>query len=137
MTLRACDGAVQTSDIGGGRFNIVRFFVVHTCLLALAGSWGRTVVFRSEVPKIHAAGVEEAFYCTDRVMTASFHKYGDFFPGTGNIKDVGEKAGKYFSVNCPLKEGMDDASYERIFKPVIQKVCLAGRAPLAPVVARA
>jgi histone deacetylase 1/2 len=70
----------------------------------------------------HGDGVEEAFYCTDRVMTASFHKYGDFFPGTGNIKDVGEKAGKYFSVNCPLKEGMDDASYERIFKPVIQKV---------------
>ena len=84
----------------------------------------------------HGDGVEEAFYCTDRVMTASFHKYGDFFPGTGNIKDVGEKAGKYFSVNCPLKEGMDDASYERIFKPVIQKVCLAGRASLAPVVAR-
>jgi len=27
--------------------------------------------------------VEEAFYCTDRVMTCSFHKYGDFFPGEG------------------------------------------------------
>jgi hypothetical protein len=64
----------------------------------------------------------QAFYCTDRVMTASFHKYGDFFPGTGNIKDIGAKSGKYYSVNCPLKEGMDDLSYERIFKPVIQKV---------------
>lgn len=70
----------------------------------------------------HGDGVEEAFYCTDRVMTASFHKYGDFFPGTGNIKDIGAKSGKYYSVNCPLKEGMDDLSYERIFKPVIQKV---------------
>lgn len=30
----------------------------------------------------HGDGVEEAFYCTDRVMTVSFHKYGDFFPGT-------------------------------------------------------
>ena len=59
MTLRACDGAVQTSDIAGGRFNIVRFFVVHTRLLALAGSWGRTVVFRGEVPEVHAAGVED------------------------------------------------------------------------------
>lgn len=34
----------------------------------------------------HGDGVEEAFYTTDRVMTVSFHKYGDFFPGTGDIK---------------------------------------------------
>ena len=33
----------------------------------------------------HGDGVEEAFYTTDRVMTVSFHKYGDFFPGTGNF----------------------------------------------------
>ena len=37
----------------------------------------------------HGDGVEEAFYCTDRVMTFSLHKYGDFFPGTGHIKDTG------------------------------------------------
>lgn len=30
----------------------------------------------------HGDGVQEAFYLTDRVMTVSFHKYGDkFFPG--------------------------------------------------------
>ncbi|GMP88545.1 hypothetical protein CsSME_00040499 [Camellia sinensis var. sinensis] len=35
----------------------------------------------------HGDGVEEAFYFTDRVMTVSFHKYGDlFFPGTGDVK---------------------------------------------------
>lgn len=33
----------------------------------------------------HGDGVEEAFYVTDRVMTVSFHKYGDFFPGTGDV----------------------------------------------------
>ena len=32
----------------------------------------------------HGDGVQEAFYMTDRVMTVSFHKYGNyFFPGTG------------------------------------------------------
>eukprot|EP00953_Heterococcus_sp_UTEX-ZZ885_P039726 20352-Heterococcus_DN1.PRE.4 len=56
----------------------------------------------------HGDGVEEAFYCTDRVMTLSFHKYGDFFPGTGDAKDIGAKSGKYYSVNFPLQEGMDD-----------------------------
>jgi histone deacetylase 1/2 len=33
----------------------------------------------------HGDGVEEAFYLTDRVMTVSFHKYGEYFPGTGNV----------------------------------------------------
>lgn len=70
----------------------------------------------------HGDGVEEAFYCTDRVMTVSFHKFGDFFPGTGDIHDVGEKDGKYYAVNFPLKEGIDDLSYEHVFKPVISRV---------------
>lgn len=35
----------------------------------------------------HGDGVEEAFYFTDRVMTVSFHKYGNmFFPGSGDVK---------------------------------------------------
>lgn len=34
----------------------------------------------------HGDGVEEAFYTTDRVMTCSFHKYGEFFPGTGELR---------------------------------------------------
>jgi acetoin utilization deacetylase AcuC-like enzyme len=29
----------------------------------------------------HGDGVEEAFYTTNRVMTASFHKFGEYFPG--------------------------------------------------------
>lgn len=70
----------------------------------------------------HGDGVEEAFYCTPRVMTVSFHKYGDFFPGTGDIKDVGARAGENYSVNVPLQEGITDESYFTVFKPVIEKV---------------
>ncbi len=71
----------------------------------------------------HGDGVEEAFYVTDRVMTVSFHKFGDmFFPGTGDIWDKGSGAGEYYAVNFPLKDGIDDESYERVFQPVIQKV---------------
>ncbi|KAI9359999.1 hypothetical protein DFJ73DRAFT_816261 [Zopfochytrium polystomum] len=70
----------------------------------------------------HGDGVEEAFYLTDRVMTVSFHKYGEYFPGTGDISDVGYGRGKYYSVNFPLKDGMNDESYESVFCPVIQHV---------------
>merc|ERR1719228_2621298 len=70
----------------------------------------------------HGDGVQEAFYLTDRVMTCSFHKYGNFFPGTGHMYEVGAGAGRQYSVNVPLKEGMDDISYEYIFQPIMQQV---------------
>eukprot|EP00667_Euglena_gracilis_P010563 EG_transcript_10766 len=70
----------------------------------------------------HGDGVEEAFYLTDRVMTVSFHKFGDFFPGTGDISDIGVHKGKGFAVNFPLKDGINDTSYESIFKPVMTRV---------------
>lgn len=67
----------------------------------------------------HGDGVEEAFYSTDRVMTVSFHKYGEYFPGTGELRDIGVAGGKYYSVNFPLRDGIDDKSYKSIFEPVI------------------
>ena len=87
----------------------------------------------------HGDGVEEAFYTTDRVMTVSFHKFGEYFPGTGDLQvgefclstekieerqfqDIGAGRGKYYSVNFPLRDGIDDDCYETIFRPMISKV---------------
>ncbi|XP_065062287.1 histone deacetylase 1-like [Rhopilema esculentum] len=70
----------------------------------------------------HGDGVEEAFYTTDRVMTVSLHKYGEYFPGTGDLRDIGAGKGKYYAVNFPLRDGIDDDSYEKIFNPIISKV---------------
>jgi len=70
----------------------------------------------------HGDGVEEAFFTTDRVMTVSFHKYGEYFPGTGDTKDVGAKGGKYYAVNFPLRDGIDDESYASIFRPILGKI---------------
>uniref|UniRef100_A0A0D6QSK5 Histone deacetylase n=1 Tax=Araucaria cunninghamii TaxID=56994 RepID=A0A0D6QSK5_ARACU len=70
----------------------------------------------------HGDGVEEAFYTTDRVMTVSFHKFGDYFPGTGHIKDIGYGKGKHYALNVPLNDGIDDESYKNLFRPIIQKV---------------
>ena len=70
----------------------------------------------------HGDGVEEAFYTTDRVMTASFHKFGDFFPGTGDVRDVGMKKGKNYCVNVPLRDGIGDVEFGNIFRPVISHI---------------
>jgi histone deacetylase 1/2 len=76
----------------------------------------------------HGDGVEEAFYTTDRVMTASFHKYGEFFPGTGDLKDIGYNKGRNYSVNVPLRDGINDENYKSVFEPVCLFRSLA-RAP--------
>lgn len=64
----------------------------------------------------HGDGVEEAFLESDRVLTLSFHKYGErFFPETGTLVTTGHKA-----VNVPLLSGIEDSSYKYIFEPVVE-----------------
>jgi histone deacetylase 1/2 len=71
----------------------------------------------------HGDGVEEAFYDSDRVLTVSFHKFGnDFFPGTGHVFDIGTDLGRYYAVNVPLRDGMTDDAYFSIFKPIIRQL---------------
>lgn len=55
-------------------------------------------------------------------MTVSFHKYGEYFPGTGELRDIGMGLGKNYSVNFPLRDGITDTAYKRIFEPVIQAI---------------
>ncbi|AOA62555.1 Histone deacetylase [Komagataella phaffii CBS 7435] len=69
----------------------------------------------------HGDGVQEAFYLSDRVMTVSFHQYnGQFFPGTGNYDETGLGVGKHFALNVPLRDGIDDENYVRLFKSVME-----------------
>ncbi|XP_047057231.1 histone deacetylase clr6-like [Lolium rigidum] len=78
----------------------------------------------------HGDGVEKYFAADGRVMTVSFHQYGRggkggdtfFFPGTGSAEDVGEGAGKYRTLNVPMKAGMDDAGYRELFVPIMREV---------------
>ncbi|KAF2731932.1 putative histone deacetylase [Polyplosphaeria fusca] len=76
----------------------------------------------------HGDGVEHAFESTDRVFTLSYHKYGidrngyPFFPGTGNITEMGPtdpiNRGKGHCLNIPIEDGIDDGQYKHLFKTV-------------------
>eukprot|EP00842_Homolaphlyctis_polyrhiza_P000437 jgi/Hompol1/1394/HPOL_004536-RA len=74
----------------------------------------------------HGDGVQEAFYHSNRVMTVSFHRYdGSFFPGTGSLDEIGSRDGKYYAINVPLHEHIDDKSYGYIFREVMKNVMAA------------
>lgn len=34
------------------------------------------------------------------------------------MKEVGEREGKFYAINVPLKDGIDDTSFNRLFKTV-------------------
>lgn len=105
--LRSCWRAKLTADIVLGILELLRY---HQRVLYV------------DIDVHHGDGVEEAFYTTDRVMTCSFHKYGEFFPGTGDVRDTGIGKGKGYAVNVPLRDGMSDANYASIFRPVITRI---------------
>ena len=91
------------------------------CILELLGHHPRVLYIDIDIH--HGGdGVEEAFYCTNRVMTASFHKYGDFFPGQRcDFRDVGHRDGKRVLCELSPQRWPHRRQLRRIFKPVIQK----------------
>ncbi|XP_052590101.1 histone deacetylase 8 isoform X1 [Peromyscus californicus insignis] len=71
----------------------------------------------------HGDGVEDAFSFTSKVMTVSLHKFSPgFFPGTGDMSDVGLGKGRYYSVNVPIQDGIQDEKYYHICESVLKEV---------------
>ncbi len=91
------------------------------CILELLKFYPRVIYIDIDVH--HGDGVEEAFFLTNRVMTVSFHQYGeDFFPGSGAVDSIGDGQGKYHAVNVPVKPGITDDLYEQLFVDVMKRV---------------
>ncbi|CEM25931.1 unnamed protein product [Vitrella brassicaformis CCMP3155] len=99
------------------------FCYVNDCVLAALEflKYHHRVVY-VDIDIHHGDGVEEAFYCSDRGMCVSFHKYGDYFPGTGALADIGEGPGHGYSVNVPLRDGVDDDTFIKLFTQVMTLV---------------
>lgn len=91
------------------------------CILRLRERFGR--VLYVDLDLHHGDGVEDAFCATGKVLTVSFHKHSPgFFPGSGDVTDVGVGKGKYYAVNIPLKDGIDDHTYMSVFTRVVSAV---------------
>ena len=92
-----------------------------------AKSVQRNVSFRRvlyiDIDIHHGDGVQEAFYATDKVLTASFHRYSPgFFPSsTGSTTEKGEAgtSGLGYNVNIPLPAGICDVQFIQIYRKCI------------------
>ncbi|KAL7491565.1 LOW QUALITY PROTEIN: hypothetical protein ACHAWT_000876 [Skeletonema menzelii] len=86
-----------------------------------AGSPAPPRVLYIDIDIHHCDGVQQAFYSTDLVMTASFHRNSPgFFPATsGFVREKGEAEGLGYNLNVPLPTGIDDFTFIRMYRKML------------------
>jgi acetoin utilization deacetylase AcuC-like enzyme len=86
---------------------------------ALARGLTRVAVIDFDVH--HGNGTQETFYRDRRVLYVSSHRF-PFYPGTGNLDEVGEGEGRGFTVNLPMPAGMGDGEYRRAYREIVEPI---------------
>jgi len=88
---------------------------------ARARGLGRVAIVDWDVH--HGNGTQEMFWREPGVLYVSTHQF-PFYPGTGDVEEVGEGPGKGYTVNVPLIAGGGDdvyaGAFERIVLPVVE-----------------
>ena len=71
----------------------------------------------------HGDGVQWLFYDDPNVLTISFHESGNFlFPVTGHSNEVGEGAGKGYSINFPLLPDTSNRMFVKLFRYCVPRI---------------
>jgi acetoin utilization deacetylase AcuC-like enzyme len=66
----------------------------------------------------HGNGTQDYFYPRSDVLFFSTHQY-PFYPGTGDIHETGAGEGSGYTANVPLRAGVGDDGYRRVFEQVL------------------
>ena len=77
-------------------------------------------VFCLDLDAHHGDGTQAAFHQRSDVLYVSLHESGaTLFPGTGFETDIGEGAGRGYTVNLPLPAGTYDEAYLTAFTAIV------------------
>lgn len=101
--------------------------------IAVAAAWARARgVARVAIVDYdvhHGNGTQATFYDDPTVLFVSSHQF-PFYPGTGAAGEIGNDAGRGFTVNVPLEAGASDADYDLAVRDIIVPVVRAFRPEL-------
>ncbi|WP_234286489.1 histone deacetylase [Billgrantia tianxiuensis] len=67
----------------------------------------------------HANGTQDIFWADPNVMLFDIHRASPFYPGTGNLEDVGVGLGEGTTVNVPMPAGAGDQAYLKAFEDIL------------------
>jgi acetoin utilization deacetylase AcuC-like enzyme len=77
---------------------------------------GKVMIYDFDVH--HGNGTEEAFIGDPSVLFISSQQSG-IYPGTGQVEEIGQGAGRGFTINVPLPGGTGDAGFQRVAAEVV------------------
>ncbi|KAI8910460.1 histone deacetylase 8 [Gorgonomyces haynaldii] len=131
--LKACDQLIQGSTRSifwdGGRHHCFSDRVSGFCYLndVILGILRLQDRFHSvlyiDLDVHHGDAVQEAFYFSNRVHTFDMHRYEPgFFPGTGNVSDVGKGSGLGCTTNVVFERGVTGNEWISLFRSKIDQV---------------
>jgi acetoin utilization deacetylase AcuC-like enzyme len=69
----------------------------------------------------HGNGTQHSFYGSRELLFLSTHQF-PFYPGTGDVGEVGAGEGEGFTVNVPLKPGARDGDFVAIFEDLLMPI---------------
>jgi acetoin utilization deacetylase AcuC-like enzyme len=69
----------------------------------------------------HGNGTQDIFYDLPQVLFFSTHQY-PYYPGTGDLREIGEGAGQGYTVNVPLPAGAGDQGFALVYDEVLLPV---------------
>ncbi len=99
-------------------------------IAALQREYGARILY-VDFDAHHGDGVQAAFYDEPDVMTVSFHETGRYlFPGTGDVLELGQGAGRGFSVNIPVDAFTEDGSWLEAVEALLPSLVEAFRPDL-------
>jgi acetoin utilization deacetylase AcuC-like enzyme len=97
--------------------------------VAVAATWARVAYGLERVAIVdfdvhHGNGTQACFYDNPHVFFVSSHQF-PFYPGTGEIHEIGIREGRGYTLNFPLPDGTGDDTfvpiYSRIVAPVLEQ----------------
>lgn len=67
----------------------------------------------------HGNGTQEIFWADPDVMFFDVHRAAPFYPGSGQLTDVGDGLGEGSTINVPLPGGTGDAAMLKAFREIL------------------
>jgi acetoin utilization deacetylase AcuC-like enzyme len=69
----------------------------------------------------HGNGTQHIFYDDPRVLYFSTHQY-PYYPGTGDVDEIGQGKGEGYTINVPLRGGAGDDAFIKVFRRILTPV---------------
>ena len=67
----------------------------------------------------HGNGTQDIFWADPDILFFDIHCAAPFYPGSGDIEEVGAGLGEGYTINVPIPEAAGDTAFEKAFREIL------------------